>query len=297
METYYARHTSKLTVDKQTKQIIFDENLIAIHYPAYRDGVIGATDNLSRDPSDYSGKDKEIVQTLDTLARNGGYVCVEYQDQQSTKVGIVLPNSQIRLLEGRYEPGNGTAVLKTLRMSNVRALDPWIAIRVLVGRPQRHSLCRWHAIGDRIRHLVEQTQTTQSLNHLLPAEQEILCSEFLRLSLAEEIGLPRLVSLLVPVGRTMKDLDILGLDPNGHILAAQVTYGRIDDAPIKVETLRRYSTKSQCLPIYFCLSDYNGLAGDVHVISLQHVFTRFISTDIGRNWLATLSSPTGNGPS
>jgi hypothetical protein len=37
-------------------------------------------------------------------------------------------------------------------------------------------------------------------------EHESMCAEFLRLPAAEREGLPRLVHLLLPVGRTMKDV-------------------------------------------------------------------------------------------
>jgi hypothetical protein len=291
MDTFYARHTLGLCVDKSTKQRLSDDSLIGVHYPEFADGKEGNIDNRSLDPADYAKRAKEIMQTLTTLAKNGGYVCVEYQDQQCAKIGIVPPNSRITLLEGQYADSNRVAVLKTLQIAGARPLDPWTATRVLAGRPQRHTLCTWSAVRDRIKRLVEGSDPIRTVSDLLPAEQEILCSEFLRLPLAEDIGVPRLSSLLSPIGRTMKDLDIVGLDAQSRVIAGQVTHSRIDEAPAKLETMRRYANTSKCVPILFCMSEDNYRDGDVHVVSLEYVFAEFTATNIGKSWLAAITAP------
>jgi hypothetical protein len=63
------------------------------------------------------------------------------------------------------------------------------------------------------------------LSDLSPSQQEILCSEFLRMPEVESRGLPRLVHLLLPPGKTMRDIDIVGTAADGKRLLAQVTFG------------------------------------------------------------------------
>lgn len=57
--------------------------------------------------------------------------------------------------------------------------------------------------------------------NLSTEQQEAACAEFLRHHDGDH---PRLEYLLLPAGRTLKDVDTYGLDPAGEEVFAQVTY-------------------------------------------------------------------------
>jgi hypothetical protein len=53
MKTYFARHTVDLDVDEATRARLWNERIVAIHFPEDRNNIIGPTDNESVDPDDY----------------------------------------------------------------------------------------------------------------------------------------------------------------------------------------------------------------------------------------------------
>jgi hypothetical protein len=112
-----------------------------------------------------------------------------------------------------------------------------------------------------------------------------MVSEFLRTSNAVELGLPRLGSLLTPVGRTMKDIDIAGISEEGSTVFVQVTFS--DQKKVikdKIKSLETYSDGRNEL-LMFCQTRERKTIGKVEVVPLQDVFTAFTSTDSGKEWL------------
>ena len=64
---------------------------------------------------------------------------------------------------------------------------------------------------------------------------------------------PRLRFLLMPVGRTLKDVDIYGLDFDGNAIFAQVTFFEKDSpqSQEKIQRLKEYKGSGSKL-LYFC---------------------------------------------
>jgi hypothetical protein len=79
-----------------------------------------------------------------------------------------------------------------------------------------------------------------------------MCSEFLRSPAAAKLGLPRLVHLILPVGRTMKAIDIYGIAQSGKRIFAQVTYERIEKSREKLEALCKYRDQNGDSLVLFC---------------------------------------------
>jgi hypothetical protein len=109
---------------------------------------------------------------------------------------------------------------------------------------------------------------------LLPPEQEIMCSEYMRLPEAAECGLPQLAYLLARPGETMKDIDILGISTNGRPILAQVAYvshgsGKFNE---KLAKLRAYQERDQAQLVFFCNCPERTKDGGVIVMPLQKVF-------------------------
>ncbi|MBV8375631.1 MAG: hypothetical protein JO279_01365 [Verrucomicrobia bacterium] len=95
---------------------------------------------------------------------------------------------------------------------------------------------KWPRVKKMIHNLVEGSTEPQSVADLSPAQQEIMCSEFLRGPEAATVGLPVLQSLLLPVGSTLRDLDIYGLASDAKKIAAQVTFSQFDSVSWKFDT-------------------------------------------------------------
>jgi hypothetical protein len=180
------------------------------------------------------------MEALVELARDGGYVCACFRThKQRLLIGKVRANSRIELLYGHYgqeKPGfqGRQAVMKVLQLYEVRELLETDHPTILVGQPQQGTILHWRRVENLIKALVEGERIQVSLNILDTAQQETMCSEFLR---APHSGLPTLVHLLLPVGRTMKIFDIIGLATDGRRIFAQETYSAFKRGDPKFQTL------------------------------------------------------------
>ena len=285
MNTFFIRHNTGMGVDDATRQRLWRERRIAIHFPHDRNAKRGARDSSSINPDDYLGTAKSRMRTLVELAKDGGYVCAQHYPHDRWMLGLVRPESKIELLKGRCIDGRRMAVLKTLRLSNVRLVHPLDYAVLSVGRPRQGTVTRWHRAQKTVQSLVEGRRRRPSLSDLAPSQQETLCGEFLRLPQAAALGLPRLAHLLLPTGRTMKDIDIIGTATDGKKLLAQVTLHSLEDSARKVDKLLPYRHPARAHLLFFCQCGHRTERKGVTIFPIQRAYAVFTSTRRGRVWL------------
>lgn len=291
METFFACHTRQLDVDEHWIKRLWKERRIAVHYPELKDGSRHPVrDNDSTDPSDHPpGAARRVMNALNALAKDGGYVCAQYRGFEPCLLGKVLPGTDIEHLtaawrRSSYDPPR-PAALKTLTLEQTVELSPAKHALLLVGRPPHTTLSRWHKAGDTVRLLVEGEELPIGLDRLTPKQQEILCSEFLRLTAVEMMGLPRLTHLLLPPGGSFKDLDILGVATDGRLLCAQVTHSGLAAAAWKVKRLAHYADESGAHVLLFCRTPGITKVGSVLVCPIDDAFEVFRASEGGEAWL------------
>jgi hypothetical protein len=105
--------------------------------------------------------------------------------------------------------------------------------------------------ADNVQNMYNGCKLDNKVESLAPSQLEVLCEEYLRVENRKMKGLPRLKMLLAPIGGSMKDIDIAGLDSNGRYIFAQVSQAkdkRVEEE--KIERLRRVGDKESSL-IYF----------------------------------------------
>jgi hypothetical protein len=242
-------------------------------------------------PNDYADRGSQrAIRAFVRLAHEGGYVCAQYAGREQVIVGRIKPSSKIELIEGKWGDtwGNGgrTAVLKTLRISGAKLVDPASYAVILIGRPRQGTLMRWPSAGSTIENLVKGKKAAAIPSSLSASQQEILCSEFLRSPQASKLGLPRMSHLLMPTGRTMKDLDVIGITERGKRLFVQVTYADVESATgkWKLARLQHYADEStECVLFCNCEGPYQ--TDGIHVFPLKAAFEEFTKTDSGKTWL------------
>ena len=102
--------------------------------------------------------------------------------------------------------------------------------------------------------------------------------------------------LLIPPGRTMRDVDVVGIADDGKMIFAQVTYGRETDVSSKLATLRKFGLSGNAYLILFCRCDVQACRDGVIVFPLQKVFDAMTADDVGRRWLsAAVNAEAGGG--
>jgi hypothetical protein len=104
------------------------------------------------------------------------------------------------------------------------------------------TLYQWKAIGDKISRYVRKEKMQPSWSWLTVPEQETVCAEYLRSSEVPEKM--RVAHLLLPVGRTLRDVDIFGITSEGRELFVQVTFSNETDLlAAKIDALRSHDGK------------------------------------------------------
>lgn len=285
MQTFFIRHSSGLDISEVTRKKLWAERRIAVHFPEDRTGTLRKTDNDSLDPADYRSHAKTVMGIFQLLRREGGYVCAQYLGQSELLLGTVAPNAKMALFRGKWGSRPRQAVLKTLRLGNVRVLDPRDHSIIAACRPQRGTIARWRAVGDTVAALIERRVQAPSWHLLSYRQQEVGCSEFLRLPQVSQFGLPRLRSLVLPVGSTLKDVDFIGIAYDGKRIFAQVTYSDVHNVMWKLDKLRQFVAPRKSHVILFCNCDAPSIQDGIHIFPVREVFRMLKGLKWGRQFL------------
>jgi hypothetical protein len=277
VDSYFVRHTEAMTVRDEDLNRLWSQNRIAIHFPGD-----GERDSESLNPEDYTyDSEKRAVKILAELAENGGNVWAESRSQPNAKIGVVPPRTKVELYSAiytkpndpRYQGREGTeAILKTLRLDRVKEVAPHEAMSIRAARPRQGTIMRWRACGPRLEALVEGEALAHEWESLPPDLQESACAEFLRLH--NNLHYPKLSFLMVPVGRTLKDVDIYGIQHDGTEIFAQVTYRHKDESESKskVEALKKYREKEGATQlVYFCQCSESVVDDGVTFVPVEEV--------------------------
>ena len=174
--------------------------------------------------------------------------------------------------------------MKTLRLSKVGRVGGAARSILLAGQPQQGTLMRWPSIGGRIRRLIEGEAAPIEAGTLSPAQQEVLCSEFLRWPEAAAIGLSRMEHLLLPIGRTLADLDVIGLTAEGTFVVAQVTHLPLEAAGKKLARLGTYQEGVTDCRVLFCNAPAVSQSDGVWIVPLRVAFEAMLARTTGRMW-------------
>jgi len=289
MDTYYIRHTKELDIDGATRQRIWDDRRIAIHFPRKEDGKLHSKDNQSLDPADYPRRERRAIRALGNLAKDGGYVCAEYFQHSECILGYVEPATRIELIRGgwgsidRYP--HRKAILKSLRLKKVKLISPCDSAVFLVRRPRQGTIMRWRRTGKTIENIVRGNRVVPALDLLSYEQQEIMCSEFLRSKRAEQLRAPKLVHLVLPPGRNMRCVDVCGISSTGGMIFAQVTYSDLKHCGSKFDDLLQYRDEDRNSLVFFCNGTELRHKDGVRIIPLQLVYDAFVSTSTGKLWI------------
>ena len=250
MKSYFIRHTDGIDIPDEVINEFWENNIVCIHYPGGKNDL-GDKDLESRNEEDYKGQAKKAIGYLNDLDQYGGYIWAEYRTQPDLiKVGKIIPNS-FQWKKRNWRSKTRVAILKTLRMEKVREIQISDVLPLLAARPRKGTISPWNKIGIRLEKLVEKKKLDKKWENLTTEQQETVCAEYLREPDFHEC--PKLNYLLLPIGRTLKDVDIYGESIDGFEIFGQVTFyeKNIKACKNKINKLKRYRKKNSIL-IFFC---------------------------------------------
>lgn len=195
-------------------------------------------------------KSKTAIETLERMwdaAEAGALIFADFGKRGSGRPSVLIGRAKSRLKiepipipSSDLEPATHTERFKCIELEEVKPfhIDPVLA----AVRPRQMVFCRWHKGAQRVRAIYAGDEPPRRVTSLTPGQLEALCYEYL----TEEFSGFR---LLLPVGRTLPDIDIYGWLPSGERVAAQVTHtgATAGDVRKKIRAIRRIQADQQVL--------------------------------------------------
>lgn len=292
----YIRHSMDTTAEIYRKLI--DEGIVAVHYTERLKEVVDST-NLKNheDPENFEGYARNVLRRLSRHCKNGVIVFADYSDpplksiQKTGSIGIIPEGQKYKVKRYYGHPNypNGL-IYKQVELCNYTKLSYADYAAFLAIHPRGGTLSQWKA-EEPVKFTYKRKldlpidSRSISLDVLFPAQQEVLCSEYLRTKAPDEI---RLKHLLLPVGRGMKTVDIDGVNERIHLFA-QVSYSDSkSDIKRKVQDLtglaKGYGGSKDLVRVYFGPTSIKGLVHsidpDIQFVPLEEVFEVMKGTGI-----------------
>lgn len=276
---YFIRHTNALEISTGDFQQLCDDQMIGIHF----NSNFKNNENDLLNPKFYGGSGRTAMNYLYEIAKNGAYIWCDYSPLNISIIGKVDPSSKVTLrrfrpIKDKHWFKHDTLYLKCLKLTQIKKISNASLLYLKARKPQQGTLVRWHKSYGKIERILNGNNRIESWSDLTPDQQEVLVYEYL--SKTESLGDFRINTLLMPIGRTLKDVDIFGVNKNGAKIFCQVTnYGK---ERVKIEALERYKDEKYYL-IYAGSSNNikTEITGDRFMyLNVQEVFNWAQSMDL-----------------
>jgi hypothetical protein len=207
MKSVFVRHNCSSTM--HVLQQLWDRRLIALHYQ----------DHLSTDPHDYDSAGRQALTRLWSYCETGAIVGADYRrlNGGAMLVGYLPAGSCVRGEEFRDPDTRQAFVYKVAELQAAREVR-FVDYPLLFGvQPRQTTSTGWPAADKVLAAALHNQPLQYDASCLHPSQLEVLCYEYLREKRLLE-------KLLMPIGRGLPDIDILGLDEHGQRVIAQVTH-------------------------------------------------------------------------
>lgn len=289
----YIRHF--LLSTRQLYQKLISDGIVAVHYgESLKKGVDAGNLKNHEDPQNYEdGIARKVMNRLKRYCEDGVVVFADYSDpnysdQKMANMGIIQEGEHYKAVP--YYEGNDLFVYKQIGLCNYKPIAYADFTQFLAIHPRGGTVIRWHAekpvkfIYKKELGLPIDPEST-NFEVLFPAQQEVLCSEYLRMKAPNEI---RLKHFLLPIGRGMKAVDIDGINDFKRVFA-QVSFSRnkkeVKDKAKELENLAKdYRGSKELIRVYFGPKEterfVHQVASDIMFVSLEEVFAAMKNTEI-----------------
>jgi hypothetical protein len=254
VQAVFVRHnfsgTSRILED------LWNDRRIAVHYD----------ESWSTDPEDYVPAGKRALKKLWNCCEAGAVVGAAYRTirPSSMLVGEVEAGSSVEALRYSDSDDGQAFIYKTVQLKKAREVL-FRDYPLLAGiQPRMTTITGWPSARAYLMAILERTELPQQVSSLHPSQLEVLCYEYMRWR--GDIG-----ALLLPIGRNMLDVDIVGVGPNGTTLG-QVTHSTEPKAILdKLRRLESYGDPDGRL-LFFGPASAEAGPSSVEFISIEQAF-------------------------
>lgn len=207
-KVYFARHK----YETRNVEPLFKDHRIGIHYK----------DSKSIRPEDYLEIDGKEYKTAESTMRRYNEILNE-----GAIVGAVYENHEEIMLVGKVEPRTGNepvsveandkGIFKTAKLVNCKTVRLAGCPVLWAIMPRQSTLVEWKK-GAKILQIIMsgKKELDREAESLGTGQLEVLCYGYM-------VKNRYISALLLPIGRTLRDVDIYGMDENNQLIMAQVT--------------------------------------------------------------------------
>lgn len=239
---------------------LWSKKLIAIHFG----------NNWSIEPKDYDSAGKKALTTLGKCCELGAYVGADFRE--------ICPKT---MLVGKIERGSKIEpkkfddfIYKVVQLKNCREISYLDYPLLEAIQPRQVTISNWPSAKKHLESILENKKLSFEVQSLAPSQLEVICYEYLRMNGIIE-------ALLLPIGRNLKDVDIIGINSNGEKILAQVTQSdNSKKISKKIERLKYYESEVSHL-IFFApesqIEQNKQNADNVEYFSVEDVFRSLAS--------------------
>lgn len=220
---------------------------------------------------------KSNFKLMEEIQEKGALVAADYRnpvnkDEKKNRAMLVGVIEKGTKKEPKWFTDTDTGkkyCYKILKMKNPKEIYYEDHPILLSCKPLRATMCKWHLMKDKLPAIYENKPLSDKVTSLTYAELEVICYEYLRYDVLE--------CLLLPIGRTLNDVDIVGLDKKGEKILAQVTFTKTKNNENKARQLSNARKSKNTQLYYFGFENQRSLVKkvdkEIKFISLEDVFS------------------------
>lgn len=256
MQTVFVRHNCASTPG--ILKALWERRLIALHYH----------DDFSTKPSDYNDAGRKALTRLWHYCQSGAIVGADFRKLTVAKmlVGELRANSKVRAEEFKDAKTGESYIYKVVELINAKEIA-YADFPLLLGvQPRQATITGWPSGRNVLESAFYGKAIEYSVSNLHPSQLEVLCFEWMRTQNLID-------KLLLPIGRGLLDIDVLGINSKGHRVLGQITHStsKTDLEDKQARLLQHARRDDHC---YFFMPDGTQLQvlDRVKCVSINQVF-------------------------
>lgn len=248
-------------VSPTTLQPFFNEGCFVLHYQ----------DIESCQPEDYREKSaRDAFRRLNEFLAQGGFMVADYTELMNGKmlIGQVDPCTPVEYQ--RVPSPTRQYIYKKIKMKHVKQVSVMHYPVLLSIRPQKGGIMiSWDKYWGIVQAAYHGQALPANVRSLSDGQLEVLCYEYLRTT-------GKLACLMMPIGRTLAHVDVLGINNEGNRVAAQVTFeteaAKLEE---KAQLLSQYAPELASGFFFSPMRPPTLLPDNIHWVGIEGVFAHF----------------------
>lgn len=271
---YFIRHS--FWGDETELNKLKEKRKIAFHYTDQFFKDAESPNRYKKFTSDVKPKNFDHVwYYFKNLGTNGGYVMVEYEDNDEYfYIGEVNSNQEFERWPFKHESINRN--YHTLQANNLKQFKYSDFPVLLATRPPFHVICHVNQYTEAIlRKIYFNEKIEPAIELLHPKVLEQLIENYLRSNLAAEQL--KLKYSILKTGKNLKSIDICGRTYQNKLIYVQISYLEKDKSDVfinKVKSLKSFNGSNKIL-VFACNCSENHFEDGINYISISKVFNQF----------------------